>query len=240
MRLLAAKRPYACAHWLSAKWLVIAATGPAWKHARVSMKILLLVASLIAVTGCTSSMNRTMDVSRPVSFPPTPKSAHPYVIVGLVSLKGSHQKVPVEQLIKQIAVGDYAGQATFTPPVTLTANLEGEYSGWQTVHAVNGVSTTTKGGKTTMQPQYGDERQGIGFALRTYNGQSHIRILARVPTWRKMQFSREWGKLETLSFDSPDVEIGTDASGWQVLYDEDSADRIHPGTNVVLVYLNKP
>lgn len=204
------------------------------------MKILLLVASLIAVTGCTSSMNRTVDVSRQVSFPPTPKSAHPYVIVGLVSLKGSHEKTPVEQLIEQMAAGDYSGGATFAPPVELTVNFEGEYSDWQTVRVVNDVNMTTTSGKTTLRPQYGDDRQGIGFALKTYNGRSHIRISARVPTWRKTQFNWKLGKLEVLGFICPETEISTDASGWQVLHNEDSADRIQPGTNVVLVYLNKP
>lgn len=192
--------------------------------------------------GCASpkaKLPRSVDASVTVALPTLEQSSKPYVVLGLVTLKG-HQRVEAGELIRGLAAGDYRGKAVFSPPVFLNSKFEGRYVSWESMEVLNGYTEVTSGGKTETRPRFAKDRQGFEFTL-SYREPDvrQLSLVAKVPTWRETiaveaitvphTWSLHWGEL---------VDIKT--GGWKVLRQSKSPDEVNVGTEVILVYLNRP
>ncbi len=200
---------------------------------------LLLVAIVSGCSTPSTKISKEVDASVPVALPKVTQNSVPYVIVGLVTLKGHHREEAAE-LLRGLDAGNYRGKAIFSPPVYLNSKFEGRYANWQPVEVLNGFKQVTSGGKTETRPSFIPDRYGFEFTLNSRDPDvRQLSLVAKVPTWRESvaagdikiahTWSLSWGEL---------LDIRT--TGWKVIRQAKSPDEINAGTEVVVAYINRP
>ena len=218
-------------------WLVLIYRKTMFKHyKRVTLLLMLILAGCVSPT---AKISKEVDASVRVSLPKVEPSQNPYVIVGFLTLKGHHLENPAE-LIRGLQAGDYRGKAIFSPQVYLNSNFEGRYADWHPVEVLNGFTQLTSGGKTETRPKFRTDRYGFEFTLGSRDSDVRwLSLVAEVPTWMESVASEQfkvahtwtlnWGKL---------VDIRS--PGWKVIRHTKSPSEINAGTEVIVLYLNRP